>query len=171
MHPSPIVATRCRLNIGGVRFGDALTRAIAFALGAFGLVLPSFAQIQGCTFSAQPLAFGAYDVASTAPLVTTARLEIRCNRSSSLTVGIQSANAAHSGQFRSLRHVASGESLPYMLFQDAALTRVWGDGTRQAGRSIVTTGDTNLFVYGAVAAGQDPAAGEYRDTLTIVVLP
>jgi spore coat protein U-like protein len=58
-----------------------------------------------------------------------------------------------------------------MLFQDAALTRVWGDGTRQAARSIVIAGDTNLFVYGAVAAGQDPAAGEYRDTLTIVVLP
>ncbi len=171
MQPKLIPMRRCRLRIGGARLGTALTRAFAFSLCGFGLILPSSAQIQGCSFSAQPLAFGAYDVAATAPLVTTARLEIRCKQSGALTVGIQSANAAHSGQFRSLRHVATGESLPYMLFQDAALTRVWGDGTRQAARSIVITGDTNLFVYGAVAAGQDPAAGEYRDTLTIVVLP
>lgn len=80
---------RCRLRIGGARLGTALTRAFAFALGVFGLIVPSSAQVQGCSFGAQPLAFGAYDVAATVPLVTTARLEIRCKQSGALTVGVR----------------------------------------------------------------------------------
>lgn len=135
------------------------------------MLRPAMAQAQGCALNVQPIAFGAYDVSSPSPLITNARLEIRCNQTTSFSIGIQSANAAHSGQFRSLRHSASGESLPYLLFQDASLTRVWGDGTRQPGRSIVASGTTNLFIYGAIAAGQDPAAGDYRDVLSIVVLP
>lgn len=148
----------------------AITRSLFLAVAAVA-VTPVLAQLLGCTLSVQPLAFGAYDVAASAPLITNARMEIRCNQATSLTLGIQSANAVHSGQLRSLRHNATGESLPYMLFQDSSLTRVWGDGTRQPGRSIVTSGNTNLFIYGAIAAGQDPAAGDYRDVLSIVVLP
>ena len=144
----------------------------ALAISALCFVVRSAAaQVQGCALNVQPIAFGAYDVSSPAPLVTNARLEIRCNQTTSLNIGIQSANAAHVGQFRSLRHSATGESLPYLLFQDASLTRVWGDGTRQPGRSIVASGTTNVFIYGAIAAGQDPAAGDYRDVLSIVVLP
>ncbi|MBL8311786.1 MAG: spore coat protein U domain-containing protein [Burkholderiales bacterium] len=129
------------------------------------------AQPAGCVISTHPLFFGVYDVAATSTAITTARMDLRCTLPASLTLGLQSANSSAASQMRSMRHTTTIDSIAYALFQDAAQSLVWGDGLRQAGRSLRVSGGTSIFVYGAIPAGQDPAIGEYRDHISVLVLP
>lgn len=129
------------------------------------------AQPAGCVISTQPLSFGAYDVAATSATVTTARMDVRCTLPTSFTLGLQSTNPSAGSQMRSMRHTTAADGIAYAIFQDAAQSLVWGDGVRQAGRSMRVSGSTSIFLYGAIPAGQDPVIGEYRDYISVLVLP
>jgi spore coat protein U-like protein len=57
----------------------------------------------------------------------------------------------------------AGATLNYQLFIDAARTTNWGNTT---GNELTGTGNTNVTVYGQIAAGQFIAPGTYTDTIT-----
>lgn len=140
---------------------------VAVALAAPG----ASGQSASCVVSTQPLIFGAYDVAATTALTTTARIDVRCALPTSVTLGLQSANPSLGSQMRTMRHSTATDSIVYALFQDVAQSQVWGDGVRQSGRTLRVNGSNSVFVYGVIAAGQDPTVGEYRDALSVLVLP
>lgn len=57
----------------------------------------------------------------------------------------------------------AGKTLNYQLFTDSARTNNWGNTT---GNELTGTGNTNITVYGQMAAGQSPTPGTYTDTVT-----
>jgi spore coat protein U-like protein len=95
-----------------------------------------------------------------------------------LTVDL-SAGVSGSFTTRTLTTTVGTTTYPlnYNLYQDAANTLIWGDGTGGSQADTVTitrhgnnnTITTNLTVYGAVAPAQDPAPGIYTDSITISV--
>jgi len=142
--------------------------AVLFALATAG----AQAQVSGCNVTTVALGFGSYDVSAVSPLITSSRIEIRCASRTTLTIGIDGGNSlAGSTGSRALRHVSSSDVLSYVIYQDTSLSQIWGNGLTSAGRSVVVTGAQTVFAYGVLPAGQDVRFGEYRDALSVVVLP
>ncbi|MGR9116059.1 MAG: Csu type fimbrial protein [Gammaproteobacteria bacterium] len=130
-----------------------------------------------CSVSASGIAFGVYDPSNPAPTAATGTIQTTCTV---LLVAVDaqtniSLNTGASGTF-SPRSMSNGSSLlNYNLYQDAAHTIVWGDGS--GGTAIVT--DNNLIqvlgttvehtVYGLIPDAQFVGAGAYSDTITVTV--
>ena len=125
--------------------------------------------------------FGTYTPLQATALSTTATVSTVCvvtSNKNTITIGLSSGQ---SGNFtaRQMTTLVGGTTytLNYNLFLDAADTQIWGDGTggsltdpvalkRHGNNSTIIT---NTTVYGAVAPGQDPAAGTYTDTIAVSV--
>jgi spore coat protein U-like protein len=155
------------IHLGASVFSHALV--LAFAAMANGAAQ---AQVNGCTVMVAPLSFGAYDVGATSALVTTSKVDIRCTSATTLTIGFDGGNPPSSAAAaRQLRHVNGSDTMSYALYQDATLTAAWGNAVLGTGRTIAVTNTSSAFIYGVVPAGQDVRFGEYRDSLSVVVMP
>lgn len=129
--------------------------------------------ISSCTVSAVGVAFGTYTPLQASALDMTGTINITCTGvtgRNAVTVDL-STGASNSYLTRTL--VTGTYTLNYNLYYDAAYTQVWGNGTGGSvqGGTIIRRRAPNatLPVYGAVAAGQDPAPGTYGDTITVSV--
>lgn len=119
--------------------------------------------------SATGLVFGAYDPFAAAPLDSTSQLVFQCTPAPRLRISL---DAGGSGSFGARELRSGGEVLRYNLYLDAARTVVWGDGTggSSVGPDVVVRGAggmTTAYVFGRIAAGQDPAPGAYTDTIRV----
>jgi spore coat protein U-like protein len=125
-----------------------------------------------CTITVNStVAFGTYNVFATNPLDTTGQISFRCTRNSHPTVQI-SLTRGGSTTWTSRRMAMGGNTLLYNIYQDAARTMIWGDGS--PGTFVYTsvypgTGRVYLSLYGRIPSGQDPAVGAYSDTVTVVI--
>jgi len=75
-----------------------------------------------------------------------------------------------SGATVASRRMTSGsDTLTYSLYQDAARTTLWGDGTAGTSvRSSTGTGLSQTFtVYGRVPSSATAPVGSYTDTITV----
>jgi len=142
---------------------------------------PAQAAVLNCTISATSVAFGTYVPLQPSALIGTGTMTAICTVNShknTLTVDL-SAGASGSFTTRTMTTTVgtTTDSLNYNLYQDAANTVIWGDGTGGSQVDTVTitrhgnnnTISTNLTVYGAVAPAQDPAAGIYTDSIIVTV--
>lgn len=125
-----------------------------------------------CTVSTSPVAFGAYDPVvanAAAALNANGSVTVACTKGASATVDLGVGGNLSGG---SRRMAAGANFLNYALYQDAALTTVWGSG--MTGGSTKTYNSTSkaptaLTVYGSIPAGQDVAVGSYADTVVATV--
>lgn len=131
-----------------------------------------------CTASATPVAFGTYNPISGVALNNTGNIAVTC---SALLVGLNvsydiALNAGQNGTFaaRAMKNLTS--LLQYNLYNTAARTTIWGDGT--AGTVKVSDGyllnllsvTRNYTVYGTLPASQNvPPATTYSDLITVTV--
>lgn len=147
--------------------------AIASALMALH-VSPGLAQRGGgggnsCTVSVTGVAFGAYDVFSGSPVLSTGSVTLQCGPAARNIMVSLSPGQGGSYSPRTLAN--GGEALSYNLYLDAARTMVWGDGT--GGTQQYTNPeppDTVLLtIYGAIPALQDVSAGGYTDNVVASV--
>jgi len=129
--------------------------------------------ITSCTVSAIGVAFGAYTPLQAAPLDVNGTINITCTGvtgRNSVTIDL-STGSSNSYMPRKLK--AGTYTLNYNLYFDAAYTQIWGNGTGGSVEGNATirrrTPNVSLPVYGAVAAGQDPAPGSYGDTILVSV--
>jgi spore coat protein U-like protein len=129
-----------------------------------------------CTISATPVSFGAYNVFVVSATDSTGSLTFRCtgtgNSGSNISISIALSKGG-SGSFTSRAMLATGNSLGYNLYRNAARTTIWGDGTGGT-RAYVNTNVTRnqniaLTVYGRIPAQQDVTAGSYADTVTATI--
>lgn len=149
-----------------------ITRA-ALTRGGFALLLalwPTAARAASCTLSSTSLSFGAYDVFATAPTDSTATLTYRCSGNADIAIGITRGRSTTYNP----REMAKGtERLSYNLYLDPARTTVWGDttGGTQVYFDTRVPNNRNVMatVYGRIPAGQDVSAGDYTDTVLVVV--
>jgi spore coat protein U-like protein len=134
-----------------------------------------------CTIGTTAVAFGAYDPIVThaaATLDATGTVSIACTKGTTANIGLGlGANASGA-----VRRMSDGgtERLTYELFQPAsaavgavcAYTTVWGTtiGTNTLLPVAAPSKASRAFnVCGRVAAGQDPAPGNYTDTVVATV--
>jgi spore coat protein U-like protein len=148
--------------------GKRLFIALCVVVGA---LFASDASAQSCTISSTSVNFGNYNVFDGSALDSTGSITYRCNsRASNITVALTRGG---SSTFNPRRMFKGAEALTYNLFQNAARTSVWGDGT--SGTAVYSranppnNSNVNLTVYGRVPAGQDVSAGTFSDTVTAII--
>lgn len=139
----------------------AITCIVAAALA------PGTARGAHCKISTTGLAFGAYDVFSTAPVRGSGSLNLACTPQTVLAY--VTFGGGSSGNPGARRMTSGSEQLRYNLYRDAALTRIWGDGNGYAGAWIRLPSTVSVPFYGGIPAGQDVAVGDYSDSITITV--
>ena len=86
-----------------------------------------------------------------------------------------SLDPAPGGGARTLTRVGGGYTLDYQVYRDPARQLVWGDGSGGAVSVLfeflsgLLTSTRQVLGYGRIPGGQNVPAGEYRDTVTVVV--
>ena len=122
-----------------------------------------------CWCSTTPLAFGNYNAVATTDLATTGTVHYWCSgwattRTVYLSKGIAGSNNPRQMAFGSNR-------LSYNLYMDAAHSQIWGDPNPYFYRVNTTDlwADVTLTIYGLIPQGQDVAAGNYTDNITVTI--
>jgi spore coat protein U-like protein len=128
--------------------------------------------------STSNIAFGAYDPAQThftTALDANGSVNVRCTRGTAALVTLGEGNqaAATSTCAAPLRQMTDGGTgrLRYDIYQDATRATPWGcDTTNDQGFTAAASNvATTLTTYGRIPAGQDVAAGNFTDTVTVTV--
>ena len=170
---------RCTNAAGAYR---AIARRATLWAPLAALLCPAaYAAVTNCTVTAAGVAFGTYMPLAPTALLGTGTIVVVCQVNSHRNTITVALSPGTSGSFttRTMTTTIGTTAYPlnYNLYMNAANTTIWGDGTggslldnvtltRTGGNNTITT---NLTVYGAVAAAQDPAAGTYTDSITVTV--
>ena len=119
-----------------------------------------------CIVSASPLAFGTY---SGTAVAAQTNISVTCTNSISYVVSLDGGTT--SGGTPTARLMTNGTvTLAYNLFQNLSHATVWGNTSGTNTEAGTGTGSAqSITVYGLIAAGQYPAAGNYGDTITVTV--
>ena len=140
---------------------------LALVVGAAGA--PALARAAPvCTFSSGPttLNFGAYNPAAASPTDSTATFQFVCNPGNPKVTVFLSTGA---GTFSQRQMALGADRLGYNLYQDAARTIIWGDGTPPSQADPNDRENHFYTIYGRIPAGQWVAAGTYSDTITVTL--
>ena len=124
-----------------------------------------------CTISSTGVSFGTYDVFAPAPTDSTGSVVYDCDPADkNIRITLSTGS---SGTFLP-RELTNGlDQLAYNLFDDAALTSIWGDGT--GGSNFYSIKNPHpqkpvaLTIYGRLPPLQDVAAGAYTDSVVVMV--
>ncbi len=132
----------------------------------------SRAEAAKCTVSTTAVTFGTYSVFAAAPTDSTGTVRFNCTGGAKSVVIAITRGQSTTFTPRTLKKGI--ESLAYNLFQDAARTVVWGDGT--GGAQFYYAGDPpnnqdiDVTIFGRIPPSQDITAGAYADSVTVMVL-
>ena len=124
-----------------------------------------------CTISSTGVSFGTYDVFAPAPTDSTGSVVYDCDPSDkNIRITLSTGS---SGTFLP-RELTNGlDQLAYNLFDDAALTSIWGDGTGGSNFYFIKNPHPQkpvaLTIYGRLSPLQDVAAGAYTDSVVVTV--
>jgi len=145
------------------RYGIAVL-VLGCALGG------SPAEAAKCTISTTSIAFGSYNVFTSAPMDSTATLVFTCTGAKNVSIAI---GRGQSTTFLPRTLKKGAEDLHYNLFLDAARSTVWGDGTGGTGTYLAANppnnADMTVTIYGRIPPSQDISAGSYGDTVTVTI--
>lgn len=121
-----------------------------------------------CIVSATDLVFPSSGFIKTT-IDASATLSVTCTNTTPYTVGL--SNGAGAGATFAQRKMtsASGDTVNYNLFSDAARTVVWADGFFFWRSGSGTGSPQSLTVYGRVPVQTTPPPGVYRDTVVITL--
>jgi len=125
----------------------------------------------GCSISVQDVLFGSYDPSSLLPSNTIAQFSVMCTGAATLTIAIGPSRTSGNSGGRRMRHGFRSETLAYNLYQDSALTRIWGDGAVGTPLTVNVAGRHAGRIFGQIFPGQDAWVGAYEDSVTVTVLP
>lgn len=168
-------ATTQRLPHGGLRH----TLSLLVLLTLLGFAQTARAQTSTATFTVTASVLASCTVAGGVPLafgvVTPGVLKdgnvlvsAVCTVGTPYTLALD-AGIGSGGTVASRRMTSGADTLEYTLFQDAARTTLWGDGTvGTSTRSSTGTGLLQSFtVYGRVPSSASASVGTYSDIITL----
>lgn len=134
-----------------------------------------------CTISTTGVFFGNYDPLVTTNTDATGDLTVVCTHLSGGATHVNytvALSAGSSGSYAQRRMRAGVAILNYNLFDSAARTRIWGNGTggtsRVAGSLRVNPGAHRIAeashpIHGRIPALQAVATGNYSDTIVVTL--
>ena len=118
---------------------------------------------------ANDIAFGTTGIIQSA-LSADGSFGAQCTNSTPYNIGLNAG--AGTGATVAVRKMSAkaGGAVNYMLYRDAAATQIWGDTISTNTLSTIDKGAVQTFtVYGRVPAQAAPAAGNYSDTVQVVI--
>lgn len=134
-----------------------------------------------CTIATTGVAFGVYDPLLAGPTDSAGSVTLRCTHTGGgaaravYTIGLSAGNSGNFVQ----RELRAGTSiLWYNLFDSAARTAVWGNGTAGSvlmrGTLVVNPGkfainERSHPIYGRIPAQQAVSTGSYSDTVLVTL--
>jgi spore coat protein U-like protein len=134
-----------------------------------------------CAISTTGVAFGNYDPTITTNTNATGNLTVVCTHVSGGATRVNytmALSAGSSGSYAQRRMRAGTATLNYNLFDSAALTRIWGNGSAGTalvpGSMLVNPGGNRVVqvthpIYGRIPASQAVAIGNYSDTIVVTL--
>jgi spore coat protein U-like protein len=139
---------------------------------AAGLVLigsPSRAAV--CTVGEGSIAFGSLlGFASTATLNTSGALSITCTTNVPFTLALD-RGLGQSISSRLMTLSGGSATIRYQIFQDAAHSTIFGDGTNGSTRGGVGTGTAQLIdLFGQIPSQNISAVGAYSDSISVTTV-
>jgi spore coat protein U-like protein len=142
---------------------SSLTSSGTFTFSALATVA------KNCTISADPLVFPAGSVLTTARTANT-NIRVTCTNQNAYQISLNGSSSGTVGA-RRMQRTGGSEAINYQLYQDAAYSQAWGDGTSGTTQASGTgTGvQSALTVYGRVPTQNTPSPGTYTDTITATV--
>ncbi len=151
--------------------GVLLAAQVAQAGSANALMNVTARVTNACTISAGNLAFGDYVPTSVLATSGSATLQVTCTLGALASIALDQGAQPASGStaVAPLRQMANGsERLAYSLYQDLTQLVPWGGGL--AAQGYVGLGlQTNVTVYGRIAANQVVSAGNFSDVVTATI--
>jgi spore coat protein U-like protein len=145
--------------------------ATAFAFSLSVLANP-FPALGACSLTSTSIAFGSYDIFSSAPLDSLGQIIFRCaNNDHNVSISLDKGGAP---SFNPRRMLNGANSLNYNLYTDAARTVIWGDGTGGTQNFFIANPqpnnqDISVPLYGRIPAGQGASVGSYSNTVTVTI--
>lgn len=156
-----------------MRPSPSLRLVVASALCGFVFVWPvrrpAFAAPTSCTInSVSSLNFGAFDTLSDMDDDSAGNVRYSCQGGATVQIALSGLRSDKTRQM-----LSGADVLVFNVFQDAARSIIFGDGSN--GASALTVGrvpnnaqQTTQF-YGRIPGGQDVPAGAYTATLVVTV--
>jgi spore coat protein U-like protein len=158
---------------------SAIPRALRLFIAVWAIAVPCVAVAATCNVPARPiqvtattLNFGTYNPASPSATTSTMTATVRCVRViDTLPAFVVSLSKGGAPTYNPRRMSSGANTLDYNIFNQAAFTTIWGDGTGGTlTRSYGGGGNSAAGIgYGRIPAGQYVAAGSYTDTITVTV--
>lgn len=147
-------------------------RFVLLCLAVVAGLAPARLPARNCQVTAQDLDFGVYNNFASVPTETAARITVMCDGTTLVPVTLTIGNGQYSSGFtpRQMRHAHLADHIGYLLFTDASMTMIWGDGTRGSvpiAKSVAPGALVEIPIYGRIPPGQDIGVGRYADRLTI----
>lgn len=119
--------------------------------------------------SASDIAFGTTGVIQSA-LTSTGTIGVQCTNTTPYNIGLNAGAGAGATVTTRRMSASTGATIDYALYRDSGLTQVWGDTVNSNTLSGTGSGAVQTHtVYGRVPAQTTPAAGNYTDTVQVVV--
>lgn len=125
-----------------------------------------------CTISTLGLTFDSYSYASGFPADGAGTVLTNCTRNTNAVITLDqgnnfATNSSNEAPLRRLKNTDTTNYLNYTLYQNSAMTTIWGNSTNTGVTS--SNESTSTGVYGRIPAGQNVPAGSYSDTVTATV--
>lgn len=161
-----------------------IVRAFVSGLAAACLLSPTIALAQvavSCSVSSSALVFGDYDPSQPTASDIQGSISVTCNYLLALgtaTVAYQISLSPGSGSYAQRRMSATGNTLLYNLYTDAAGSQIWGDGSAgtatisdsyQLGFGLLGSKTVAYPVYGRIPARQMVPSSVYTDSVVVTV--
>jgi spore coat protein U-like protein len=157
-------------------FYQTFVRALILLAAA---ACPSAVQAATCNTVARPLtvtatnlSFGTYNASTPAADTANMTVTVQCVfGADTLPAFVASMSKGSSATYTPRTMLSGANTLTYNIYNQAAFTTIWGDGTGGTltrsygggGNAAAGTG------YGQVPAGQYVAPGAYADTITVTI--
>lgn len=124
-------------------------------------------QSRACTINITGVNFGSYDVFSNAASDSTGNIDVNCLSGVGYTIGLSEGNGSYEQ-----RGMSNGShTLNYNLYTAANREFVWEDATT-SGATVSGSGtdmSVNHVVYGRIPPRQNVRAGNYTDTVNLII--
>ena len=148
-----------------------MTKALTWAIAAGLVLIGSPSRAAECSVGEGSLAFGSLlGFASTATLNSSGAFSITCTTSAPFTLALDKGlGQSISSRFMTLS--GGSATIRYQIYQDAAHSTIFGDGTTGSARGGVGTGTAQLIdLFGQIPSQNISAVGSYSDSISVTTV-